>query len=82
MYRVIDLDQAGKDADSYVFLITLGTDKVGLNDQEVAEIIRAKQGIKTTNRKISGKGLKGSAATELDVNQDNGDAQSEGIPLA
>ena len=42
MLKVIDLDSQGKDADGFVFTITIGEARFGVTDQEVAELIRSK----------------------------------------
>lgn len=42
MVKVIDLDSQGKDADGFVFTLTVGEARYGVTDQEVAELIRAK----------------------------------------
>lgn len=50
MLKVIDLDSQGKDADGFVFTLTIGDARFGVTDQEVAELIRSKY--------ASGKGAK------------------------
>lgn len=42
MLKVIDLDSQGKDADGFVFTLTIGDARFGVTDQEVAELIRSK----------------------------------------
>jgi hypothetical protein len=42
MLKVIDLDGQGKDADGFVFTLTIGEARYGVTDQEVAELIRGK----------------------------------------
>jgi topoisomerase IA-like protein len=42
MLKVIELDGQGKDADGYIFTLTIGTERYGITDQEVAEMIKAK----------------------------------------
>ena len=42
MYRLIDLDQAGKEPEGYVFLVTLGGERVGFSDSEIVEMLRAR----------------------------------------
>lgn len=42
MLKVIDLDSQGKDADGFVFTLTIGDARYGVTDQEVAELIRTK----------------------------------------
>ena len=42
MLKVIELDGPGRDADGLVFTLTIGNDRFGVTDQEVAELIRAK----------------------------------------
>ena len=80
MYRLIDLDQAGKDADGYVFLITLGGEKVGLSDQELGEMIRAKYGTKGLPKKGGGKGLRGASIADTEALPEA--VSEEEVPLA
>ena len=42
MLKVIDLDAQGKDSDGYVFTLTVGTEKVGVTDLELADMIKAR----------------------------------------
>lgn len=42
MLKVIDLDAQSKDNDGYVFTLTIGAEKVGVTDQELAELIKAR----------------------------------------
>lgn len=42
MLKVIELDGQGKDADGYIFTLTIGSERYGITDQEVAEMIKAK----------------------------------------
>lgn len=44
MLKVIDLDVQGRDGDGLVFTLTIGAEKFGVTDQEVAELIRARHG--------------------------------------
>lgn len=62
MYRVIDLDQAPKDGDSYVFLISIAGEKLGFSDVEVAELLKARPTNKT--KRGASRGLRGASATE------------------
>lgn len=81
MYRVIDLDQSGKEADGYVFLITLGNEKVGLSDQEIAEMIRTRHGVKGATKKAVGKAFRGGTASDMDAVLET-EPVTEGLPLA
>lgn len=44
MLKVIELDNLGKDADGYVFTLSIAGERFGITDQEVAEMIRTKHG--------------------------------------
>ena len=65
MYRLIDLDQAGKDTEGYVFLVSLGGEKVGFSDVEIAEILRARPATKGA-KKGAAPSVKGATATDTE----------------
>lgn len=52
MLKVIDLDHQGKDADGYVFVLTIGNERIGITDQEVTEVIKAKYTASKSTKRV------------------------------
>jgi hypothetical protein len=78
MYRIVDLDQVGKDSDGYVFLISVGGEKVGFSDAEIADMLRARPATKG-GKKSATRQVKGATAADSEP-MNEPEAPSESAP--
>ena len=55
MLKIIDLDTPVKDADGIVFTLSINGEKTGFSEQEIVELLRARQGISSSKAGPRGK---------------------------
>ncbi len=55
MLKVIDLDNQGKENDGFVFVLTIGGERLGVTDQEVIELVKQKYSTSKTAKRATGK---------------------------
>lgn len=76
MLKVIDLDNQGKDNDGYVFVLTIGGERLGVTDQEILEMVKQKYSTSRATKKSPPKKGSLSEATQLEASSSSGENES------
>jgi K+-transporting ATPase c subunit len=82
MLKVIDLDNQGKENDGFVFVLTIGSEKLGITDQEVIELVKQKYTTAKSSKRPTGKKGPSTDASQTDssglmANMSEGESRSD-----